>query len=88
MWTIDLTVPPPMRMTKRGWSPNYYCISKNGRIHKGNRSFWSRDAKKWARDLSWLVLYRIQSEELEVGDATYRIQLQLLPSDRRRRRVD
>lgn len=84
-WLTEYIVPAPMKLANDGqWKPVFGAISKNSKITvKGRFAVWSKEAKEWGRDFQFLSKQAIRRNL--VGDANYKITLQMLVPDRRRR---
>ena len=84
-WRAEYTIPAPMKQARDGrWNPAFGVISKNNKITvKGRFAVWSKEAKDWGRDFQFLSKQALYGKK--VGDADYKIVLQLLVPDRRKR---
>jgi len=84
-WEVEFTVHAPMRLANNGrWNPAFGVISKNRKIIvKGRFAVWSKEAKDWGSDLQFLSRQALHG--LPVGDADYKITLQMRVHDKRRR---
>jgi len=81
-WELEYTVPPPFRNMK----PIFGIISKNGKVvTRRGYSVWRREARTWGEGFRLFTWAAMENGGVKGGDGSYKITLQLLVPDKRKR---